>query len=175
MSLEDIVYHTSKDSIGYLSDDMLRGNETPQHAIKKREKGMELVHEGYKVAFEKKYNDYVIDIIAINGKETLLVEVGKTTKDKMETLREDSSVKVINVPYVRDGKAVSGVVDTSNTSSSGSMRPEIPEWLIQKMNEEPKDVNLNRVYQIGGYQTEGEFIRAAVREKIKELNEKHDI
>lgn len=57
----------------------------------------------------------------------------------------------------------------------GKMRPEIPEWLIQKMDEEPKDVNLKHVYEIGGYQTEGEFIRAAVREKIKELNEKHDI
>jgi len=54
------------------------------------------------------------------------------------------------------------------------MRPEIPDWLVQKMEEKPKDVEVDELYKIGGYQTKGEFIRAAVREKVKELDRKHD-
>lgn len=171
-------YYTSEDDIGDLGPDMLRGNESPQHAIKKREKAVELVNRGYKVAFEKRYRDYVIDVFGKKDGNVLLIEVGNTTKSKMNTLREDDSVKVKNVPYEKGGREVVGVCEKRGPSL---MRPKIPIHMVQQLDEETdkyvhskEDRNM-KVYEVGGFSSKGEFIRQAAREKIKQHKEKYDI
>lgn len=55
------------------------------------------------------------------------------------------------------------------------MRPLIPDSLVTAMDEEPESVNLDHLYEIGGHNSKGEFIRQAVREKIERSREKDDV
>lgn len=54
------------------------------------------------------------------------------------------------------------------------MRPEIPEELERMMESEPEGVNLDHLYEIEGHTSKGEFIRTAVREKVKRSRQKLD-
>ena len=61
------------------------------------------------------------------------------------------------------------------------MRPKIPEHMVQQLDEETdkyihskEDRNM-KVYEVGAFSSKGEFIRHAVREKIKEHKQEYDI
>jgi len=54
------------------------------------------------------------------------------------------------------------------------MRPEIPEYLVQKMEEEPRNIEVDNMYEIGGHNSKGEFIRTAVKEKLDEVENMDD-
>lgn len=61
------------------------------------------------------------------------------------------------------------------------MRPKISEHTEQQLEEETdkyihskEDRNM-KVYEVGGFSSKGEFIRQAVRQKIKEHKQEYDI
>lgn len=78
-----------------------------------------------------------------------------------------------------------GVLYTSGTYmyTEGQMRPKIPEYLVNRLDKpvdeykvKTNDGNKRSMYfyEIGGYQSKGDFIRDAIREKIERHSDKHD-
>lgn len=53
------------------------------------------------------------------------------------------------------------------------MRPSIPKSLERELERDVSDLEDMKLFEVGGYNSKGEFIRAAVREKIEEHKEKH--
>lgn len=54
-------------------------------------------------------------------------------------------------------------------------RPKIPKHLVDQMEAEPDKYNLDHLYEIGGYNSKGEFVRDAVRSKVESIKTNHGI
>lgn len=177
-NLDDNDGYTSEGELKHLNSDMLRGKETPQHAMAKREKAVELVNRGYTVWFEQRYMDYVIDIYAERGDDVLLIEVGKTTRDKIDKLSSIDEVTIENIPYHRDGNEIVGISE-SNKPDTSSIRPTIPASLVMRMktplNEQDVCEDQDLAYELAGVISKGEFVREAVREKLDRVEDEHDL
>jgi len=147
---------------------MLRGNESTEHAKAKLENAIELVGDGYKVWFEKEYRTYVVDVFAKNDEDIVILEVGKTTSDKMDDLDNIKNVSIKNIPYYKDGDMVVGV----RKSSTSGYRPKLAEAIEIWMEEENSDGN--KLYKEAGYNSKSSFIGQAAKEKIEDERERLD-
>jgi len=170
--------YTSEHELKHLNSDMLRGKETPQHAMAKREKAVELVNRGYTVWFEQRYMDYIIDIYAEKGDNVLLIEVGKTTRDKVDELSSVDGMTIENIPYHKDGDEVVGI-SKSDKPDTSSIRPTIPASLVMRMktplNDQNKHGKQDLAYELAGVISKGEFVREAVREKLDRIEDEHNL
>lgn len=54
------------------------------------------------------------------------------------------------------------------------MRPRIPDHIEEKLEEDPGIGQLNHLYEAGGHATKGEFIRRAIVEKIRRVENGED-
>jgi len=174
----DIIFNT-KGEIKGRSEKLSRGTESTEHFNKKCEVALDLVQRGYNVSVEQPYMDYVIDVYAEKSGVKLIIEIGTTVKYKVQDIKSNSDKLIFsNIPYSKDGDEVGCIIDKAKRKTS--LRPKIDYWFLRQMQMETTKAHSNEdrnlvLYELGGYSSQSEFLRTALREKIEEHKHKYDI
>lgn len=80
--------------------------------------------------------------------------------------------------------ANNGNIYTGSEHKCTQMRPQIPQSLVRELEREVSDLIVKdkdnnersmKLYEVGGFNTKGEFVRAAVREKVSKRVEKYNV
>ena len=122
---------TNRDELDFVfpPDSMVDSSESPEHRSKKLSIGLQYFLNGYDVDVEVYCHGYFIDVVAVNDSETVAVEIGQTTKDKVKLLTEEFDT-FIHKSFTRNGEVIKSV-----RTRDGSTTIRVDEDTRDKLNE----------------------------------------
>lgn len=91
------------------SDSLKHHTESRNHYLKKKQIASEYLENGYVVGVEEQVYGYVVDVIAVNDTEVIVIEVGSCKNDKINDLKSKKEITEVKNPDYNRKKATASV------------------------------------------------------------------
>ena len=151
-----------------------RGNESTKH-LKLKEQYLKLKEKGYHVLFEKRIEQFTIDVVLRKGEKIIPVECGTTTERKIRVLVNKFKIVVLHPfnhkPVIVNSNNIEKILNAYK--SVFRQKNDIVTWNISV----PKslDDKVNNLLKHSHYLTKAEFIREVVRNAVDNIKHKKEV